>query len=31
VEDVRGRRKNKKAMPSLKGEEFSDYEKRQIM
>ena len=31
VEKIRDKKKSKKAMPSIKGEEFTDYEKRMIM
>lgn len=31
VEEVKGRRKSKRTMPILKGEEFTEYEKRAIM
>ena len=31
VESVKERRKGKKVMPALRGEEFSDLEKRTIM
>lgn len=31
VEGIREKRKGKRGMPSLRGEEFSDYEKKLIM
>lgn len=31
VEEVKGRRKSKRTMPILKGEQFTEYEKRAIM
>ena len=31
VEEVKNRRKSKRTMPNLKGEQFTEYEKRAIM